>query len=60
MSSPSSGFRHRQKGVSSIEYGLLASLIVLVAIVGISALGSANGGWWGAWAAQVVEAITPP
>lgn len=50
----------RQKGVSSIEYGLLASLIALVAIVGIGALGGANEAGWDAWVARVLAVITGP
>ena len=60
MSRPSSRFRLRQKGVSAIEYGLLASLIALVAIVGMSARGGANEAGWDAWVARVLAVISPP
>lgn len=60
MSRPSCGCRHRQQGVSAIEYGLLASLIALVAIVGMTALGNANGAGWDAWVESVLAVISPP
>lgn len=49
--------RH-QKGVTSIEYALLATLIALGAILGISALGGANGAGWDVWVAKVAAVIT--
>ena len=60
MSRSSCGLRRRQQGVSAIEYGLLASLIALVAIVGMTALGNANEAGWDAWVARVLAVISPP
>lgn len=60
MARPSCGFRYRQKGVSAFEYGLLASLIAVVAIVGMTALGGANEAGWDAWVARVLVVISPP
>lgn len=48
----------RQRGVSSIEYGLLASLIALAAIAGFSALGGANQAKWADWVDKVIAAIS--
>ena len=38
--------RHDEGGATAIEYGLIAALIVVVAIGGISALGGGAGGMW--------------
>ena len=49
-----------ESGATAIEYGLLASLIALVAIVGMTVLGGANEAGWDAWVAQVLAVISPP
>lgn len=50
-------FKTRQKGVTSIEYGLLAALLVLVIVVAVSSLGTETGGLWGDWSSRFLEAI---
>ncbi|NIJ07759.1 pilus assembly protein Flp/PilA [Sphingomonas vulcanisoli] len=45
-----------RRGAAAIEYGLIVALVVIVAVVGISALGNRSGGLWGNVAAQVVAA----
>lgn len=47
----------KQKGVTSIEYALMAALIALAAIGGFSLLGGSQGSGWDAWSAKVVEVI---
>ena len=37
-------FAHEDSGATAIEYGLIAALIALVIIGGLSALGGENGG----------------
>ncbi len=49
--------RHQQRGVTSIEYALLASLIVVVIVGAIGATGDANGLNWTIWVGRVVAAI---
>ncbi|HMI20794.1 MAG TPA: Flp family type IVb pilin [Sphingomonas sp.] len=36
-----------KRGATAIEYGLIVALIVIVVVVGISALGGSTGGIWG-------------
>lgn len=48
-----------QRGVTAIEYALLAALIAMAVIGGVSATGSGNGGLWGNWTAAFVAAISP-
>lgn len=43
MNSPLARFLNDDSAVSSIEYGLLASLIAVVIIIGVSSTGSAVG-----------------
>lgn len=45
-------------GATAIEYGLIASLVVIAAMGGIQALGGGSGGLWGNFTAHVV-AVTP-
>ena len=45
-------------GATAIEYGLIAALIVIVATVGIRAVGASNGGGWGN-VADRVAAVEP-
>ncbi|WP_137891383.1 Flp family type IVb pilin [Ramlibacter sp. 2FC] len=49
--------RAAQRGVTSIEYALLASLIAIAIVAGVSAAGGANGDSWTAWAAKLSAAI---
>lgn len=39
-------FRCDQRGATAIEYGLIAALIVVAMIGGLSALGGGAGGMW--------------
>ena len=48
-----------QRGVTSIEYALLASLIAMAIIGALSATGGANGSIWTAWTDKVVAALGP-
>lgn len=48
----------RQRGVTSIEYGLLAALIALAVLAGLSSAGVENGGLWERWTSLVIEAIS--
>ncbi len=52
-------FRNRQLGVTSIEYALLASLIGLVIVAGLTATGGGNASLWTRWTNQVIAALTP-
>jgi len=45
------------RGATAIEYGLIVALIVIVVMVGISALGSSNGSIWGSTADKVGNAL---
>ena len=49
--------RRDQHGATAIEYGLIASLIVVAAIGGISALGGGVNGTWGQTASKVSDAM---
>ena len=42
-----------QKGATAIEYGLIAALIIIAMMGGLSALGGGAGGMWSNIAAQV-------
>lgn len=44
-------------GVTSIEYALIASLIALAIIVGVSATGEANAKSWTLWTGKVVAVL---
>jgi Flp pilus assembly pilin Flp len=46
-----------QRGVTSIEYALIASLIAMAIIAGLGAAGDATGSIWTAWTGKVVDAI---
>lgn len=46
-----------QRGVTSIEYGLLAALIALAVLVALSSVGTENGGIWERWTSRVIAAI---
>ncbi len=45
------------RGVTSIEYALIASLIALAIIVGISATGNTNKETWSFWTGKVIAAF---
>lgn len=47
-----------QRGVTSIEYALMAALIALAIIVGAGSVGTALGLTWGDVAAKVAAAMT--
>lgn len=49
--------RPRQKGAASIEYALVASMIAIAVIVGVTAVGGANLANWSNVADKVVAAI---
>ncbi|MCJ7420623.1 Flp family type IVb pilin [Sphingomicrobium astaxanthinifaciens] len=36
-----------ERGATAIEYGLIAALIVIAVMGGLSALGGGSGGMWG-------------
>jgi Flp pilus assembly pilin Flp len=46
-----------QLGVTSIEYALIASLIALAIIVGVSATGEANAQNWSFWTSKVIAVM---
>ncbi len=46
-----------QRGVTSIEYALIASLIALAIVVGVGATGDANAKSWSYWTGRVVTAL---
>ena len=45
------------RGATAIEYGLICALIVIVVVVGISALGGQNAGLWGNMTDKVGNAL---
>ncbi|KAA5802453.1 Flp family type IVb pilin [Alkalicaulis satelles] len=45
-------------GATAIEYGLIAGLIAVAIIVGVSALGTGNDGMWTHIEAEVSAALT--
>lgn len=46
-----------QRGATAIEYGLIASLIIIAMIGGISSLGGGAGGMWTGVSADVQAAM---
>ena len=50
--------RRDDRGATAIEYGLLASLIAVAAISGMTALGGGSGGMWGKIEGYVTAAMT--
>ena len=46
-----------EEGVTSIEYGLLAALIVVVCIAAFQATGNSLGAMYATWTAAVVAAL---
>lgn len=57
MSQRMSCEKQRQKGATSIEYALVASMISIAVIVGVMAVGGANLSNWSKVADKVVAAI---
>jgi Flp pilus assembly pilin Flp len=49
--------RRAQRGVTSIEYALIAALIAVAIIGGVSAAGGANGAKWVAWTGAAIAAF---
>ena len=54
----SSRFARDNRGSSAIEYGLIAALIAVGALGGMTALGSGVSGSWGATAQRIIDAMT--
>jgi len=48
--------RADQRGATAIEYGLIAALIVISMLAGLSTLGGGAGGMWTSLSNKVVEA----
>lgn len=46
-----------QRGITSVEYALMASLIALAILVGVGATGDANKESWSFWTSKVVAAL---
>jgi Flp pilus assembly pilin Flp len=46
-----------QRGVTSIEYALLAVLIAVVIVGALTSTGTANGSIWSDWTQKVIDAI---
>lgn len=47
----------QNRGVTSIEYALLAALIALVIVGALGSTGTENGGIWGDWTRKAVAAF---
>lgn len=52
-------FPRIQRGVTSIEYALIAALIALGIIGGLSATGDNNQSLWAGWIDRVIAIISP-
>ncbi len=50
--------RSDKRGATAIEYGLIAGLIAMAIITGLTALGGGANGMWGRMADRVVQATT--
>ena len=48
---------YNERGATAIEYGLIAALIVIAMIGGLSQLGGGVNGKWGKLAQKVTEAM---
>ncbi|MDQ3077517.1 MAG: Flp family type IVb pilin [Pseudomonadota bacterium] len=48
--------RSDKRGATAVEYGLIASLIVIAMLTGLSMLGGSVGGMWTTTSAKVVAA----
>lgn len=51
--------RSDKRGATAIEYGLIAALIVVAMLGGLSALGGGADGMWGKISTRVGAALTP-
>jgi pilus assembly protein Flp/PilA len=49
--------RYQHRGVTSIEYALIASLIAVAIVGAIAATGDANGSIWTSWTGKVAAAL---
>ena len=49
--------RADQRGATAIEYGLIAALIVIAMMGGLSAMGGGSAGMWGKIQANVAESM---
>lgn len=49
--------RRHQQGVTSIEYALIASLIAIAIVSGVTAVGGANAFNWGTVADKILTAL---
>ena len=48
---------NENSGATAVEYGLIASLVVLAAVGGFQALGNSNTGGWGGVEQKVTAAM---
>ena len=48
---------NENSGATAVEYGLIASLVVLAAVGGFQALGNSNSGGWGGVEQKVTAAM---
>lgn len=46
------------RGATAIEYGLIAALVAIGALGGMTALGGGVGGSWGTTAQRIIDAMT--
>lgn len=46
-----------RRGVTSIEYALLASSIAITIVLALAAAGDANELWWSVWTGKLATAI---
>lgn len=53
-----SRFASDNRGSTAIEYGLIATLIAVGALGGMTALGSGVSGSWGATAQRLIDAMS--
>ena len=53
-----SRFAGDARGATAIEYGLIAALVAIGALGGMTALGGGVGGSWGATAQRIIDAMT--
>ena len=49
--------RSDKRGATAIEYGLIAALIVIAMMAGLSTLGGGANGMWGKLAARIAEVM---
>lgn len=54
----SSRFARDDRGSTAIEYGMIAALVAVGALGGMTALGSGVGGSWGTTAQRIRDAMT--